>query len=229
MQTETDLLGHQRQFPTTDWGLVSPPTLQSLDVLIRRYWKPLYFYVRRRRFDVETSKDIVQSFLTNLIRRRTLEKADPHVGRFRTFILAALANFIRDWARAGSRLKRGGGRRVVPLDFSAVESEFTSLPVSDEDTADAVLNRAWARSLLADALLELRGSPTHLAAFRLYLDGTSYEVISQRTGLSVVGAKVAVHRLRAKLRRLLIDRIGETVDSTEDLKAEVSEFAALFS
>ena len=230
MQGETEILGNNRQFPPTEWELLqAEPNLQSIDVLARRYWKPLYFYVRRNRFDVETSKDIVQSFLANVISRDTFWKADPKLGRFRTFILSALSNFIKDWSRTSNRLKRGGGQRSVSLDFSSVEAEYSPQIASNEDTPENVVNRAWARSLLDQALADVKGSPSHLEAFRLYLDGACYEDIAAKTNLSETAAKVAVHRLRGKLRKILIGRIAETVDNQDDLNAELSEFVDLLS
>lgn len=228
MRRETDLMGHERQFPGTSWDLIRPrPNLQSLDVLVRRYWKPLYFFVRRHGFDVETSKDIVQAFMANMLTRDRFAKADPRLGKFRSFILAAISNFIKDWSKTSARLKRGGGARVLSLDVSSVESGGSRQIESAEETPERRLNREWARSLLDQARSELTGSPTHLAAFDLYLDGSSYDEIASKTGLSETAAKVAVHRLRGKLRQILIARIAETVGTDEDLEAELSEFVSL--
>jgi len=230
MPGETEVLGNNRHFPPTEWELLqAAPNLASIDVLVRRYWKPLYFYVRRHRFDVETSKDIVQGFLANVISRETFWKADPKLGRFRTFVLSALSNYIKDWSRTSTRIKRGGGQKTVSLDFASVEAEYSPQIASDEDTPENVLNRAWARSLLDQSLAEVKGAASHLEAFRLYLDGESYETVSEKTGLSETAAKVAVHRLRAKLRKILIGRIAETVDNKDDLEAELSEFVDLLS
>ena len=76
---------------------------------------------------------------------------------------------------------------------------------------------------------EAESSSEHLTAFHLYLDGTSYEDIAKKTGLTQTAAKVAVHRLRGKLRQILIARIAETVDNESDLEAELSEFVSLLS
>jgi DNA-directed RNA polymerase specialized sigma24 family protein len=131
--------------------------------------------------------------------------------------------------RTSTRIKRGGGQRPVSLDFSSVESEYSPQIASDEDSPEKVLNRAWARSLLDQALSEVKGAPAHVEAFHLYLDGQSYETISEKAGLSETAAKVAVHRLRGKLRKILIDRIAETVANEDDLNAELSEFVDLLS
>ena len=230
MQGETAVFGNQRQFPQTDWELLLPADdLQSIDLLARRYWKPLYFFVRQHRFDVETSKDIVQSFLANVVSRGTFFKADPKLGRFRTFILTALGNFIKNWMKSASRLKRGGGVKPVSLSSSTALAEYSPRFASEELPPDNTVNRAWARSLLDQALEDLDGPPRHLLAFQLCQDGACYEQISVKTGMSPVAAKVAVHRLRGKLRRILTARIAEAVGTEADLDAELSEFVGLLS
>lgn len=230
MQAETAVFGNQRQFPQTDWNLLLPANdLRSIDLLARRYWKPLYYFVRQHRFDVETSKDIVQSFLTSVVEQRTFFKADCKLGRFRTFILTALGNFIKNWMKSASRLKRGGGVKPVSLGSSTAIAEYSPRFASDEDPPDRGVNRAWARSLLDQALEDLEGHPRHVLAFQLFQDGVCYEQISEKTGMSPLAAKVAVHRMRVKLRKILTARIAEVVGTEADLDAELSEFVGLLS
>ncbi|HZN63090.1 MAG TPA: sigma-70 family RNA polymerase sigma factor [Planctomycetota bacterium] len=230
MFRETDVLGSQRQFPQTDWELLLPAkNLEPIDLLARRYWKPLYFFVRQRGFDIEASKDIVQSFLANVVAHGTFYKADRKLGRFRTFILTALGNFIKNWAKSASRIKRGGGVKPVSLGSSTTIAEYSSRFATSEDPPDRAINRVWARSLLDQALADMKGAPLHLTAFQLYRDGASYEDIAAKTGLSPVASKVAVHRLRGQLRRILTARISETVGADADLDAELSEFVGLLS
>ena len=230
MQAETAVFGNQRQFPQTDWNLLLPANdLRSIDLLARRYWKPLYYFVRQHRFDVETSKDIVQSFLANVMEQGTFFKADRRLGRFRTFVLTALGNFIKNWMKSASRLKRGGGVKPVSLGSSESIAEYSPRFASDEDPPEKSVNRAWARSLLDQALEDLEGQPRHSRAFRMFQDGESYERISEETGLSTVAAKVAVHRMRVRLRKILTARIAEAVGTEADLDAELSEFVGLLS
>jgi RNA polymerase sigma factor (sigma-70 family) len=230
MHRETDVLGTQRHFPQTDWELLKPATgLEPMDLLARRYWKPLYFFVRQHRFDVETSKDIVQSFLANVVAHRSFHRADPKLGRFRSFVLAALSNFMKNWTKAAGRLKRGGGVAPVSLGSSEKLAEYSGRFASREETPDRAAHRAWARSLLDQSLSDLKGTPLHLQAFEMYREGVSYDDISAKTGMSPVAAKVAVHRLRGQLRRILTARIAETVGEDSDLDAELSEFVGLLS
>lgn len=56
-----------------------------LDFLIRRYWKPVYCFVRRSGFDDEHAKDLVQEFFMVVLSKNLFAKADPTRGRFRIF------------------------------------------------------------------------------------------------------------------------------------------------
>src|ERR1019366_4911838 len=88
-------------FPTTHWGRVlraGAPTdregRDALEQLCRAYWYPLYAFARRQGLDREGAGDLVQGFLTDLIERRDLAKADPSRGRFRSFLKTACSHFL---------------------------------------------------------------------------------------------------------------------------------------
>jgi RNA polymerase sigma-70 factor (ECF subfamily) len=223
---DTDILGPRITFQKTSWDLVrAARNSEALDGLIRMYWKPLYFFVRQKGYDNETSKDLVQDFLTAALEHGTLSKADPARGRFRTFLLAALTNFIKDWNRASTRLKRGGGHALLSLDFEGGEQEY-SLETATEETPEALFHRAWARGLLAQCIAELKGKPAHLRAFELLMAGTTYDVICRETGLNESAAKTAVHRLRLQLRGLLLGYIGKTAGDGDETERVLGEFAS---
>src|SRR5580693_4722180 len=108
-RNDTEMMGPRHSFQTTSWSLVrSVRDVKSLSALIAIYWKPLYFFVRQKGHDNESAKDLVQDFLTTLLSKQTLKKADASRGRFRTFLLVALENFIKDRQKSASREKRGG-------------------------------------------------------------------------------------------------------------------------
>jgi RNA polymerase sigma-70 factor (ECF subfamily) len=224
---DTQMMGDRIHFPPTSWTLVrSSHNLKALSSLVSVYWKPLYFFVRQQGFPNETAKDIVQEFLKTLMERGSLKRADPARGRFRTFLLASLSNFLKDRAKAESRLKRGGDQTIFSLDFATGENEFTR-EVASGESPETILNRAWAYSLWRHAIDELKGDPTHLEAFRGYLADECYETICAKTGLSEAAAKTAVHRLKGQLREIVIGHLRETAASEEDLEAELAEFLAL--
>lgn len=56
-------------FATTRWSLVLDAdgsqdlAQEALSELCRIYWRPLYLYLRRRRFDQDTAQDLTQGSL----------------------------------------------------------------------------------------------------------------------------------------------------------------------
>lgn len=224
---DTRAMGDQVRFQTTRWNLVQAvKDLKALEALIAIYWKPLYFFIRQHGYDNETSKDMVQGFLAKLLERDAFAKADPARGKFRTFLLASLSNYLKDWSKAASREKRGGGQVLLSLDFARGEADYAR-EVAQGELPEAAMNRAWAKSLWEQALVELEGEPLHLEAFKLYLAGVDYKVIAERVSLSESATKSAVHRLKGRLRDVVVSHIRETVSSEEDLQTEVAEFLSL--
>jgi RNA polymerase sigma-70 factor (ECF subfamily) len=229
MKNDTRILGPNHEFDTTSWSLIrAVGDVQAFDTFVRIYWKPLYFFVRQHGYDNETAKDIVQEFLTSMLERGSLTKADPARGRFRTFLLAALTNFMKDRQKAAARQKRGGAQTILSLDFADGEREYV-LEVASGEQPETVLHRAWARSLWKQAISELKGEPAHLEAFQMYLADAGYEEISKRTGLTPAAAKMAVHRMKGQLRDIVQHYVLQTVQDEAELKAEIAEFMALLS
>jgi RNA polymerase sigma-70 factor (ECF subfamily) len=229
MKNDTKILGPNHEFDTTSWSLIrAVGDVQAFDTFVRIYWKPLYFFVRQHGQDNESAKDIVQDFLTSVLERGTLSKADPARGRFRTFLLASLTNFMKDCAKAAARQKRGGDQTILSLDFAGGEREYT-LEVASGESPETVLHRTWAKTLWRQALSELKAEPVHLEAFHLYLADVDYEAIARKTGLTPAAAKMAVHRLKGQLRDTVQHYILQTCNDEDELKAEMAEFMQLLS
>lgn len=227
MGTDTDILGPSKEFVKTSWSLVrSLRKGEGWDPLIRLYWKPLYFYVRRRGIDNETAKDLIQEFITHLIERRSIEKADPSRGRFRTFLLAALDNFLADWKKKETRQKRGRGAPVLSFDFAGGERDYAG-ELQAAETPEKLACRAWAHGLLDQCLLELDAHPTHVAALRMRLKGADYRQICEQTRLSDSMAHLAVHRLSKDFGEILGRRLRELCPDPAEFEAELSEFMEL--
>src|SRR5262245_25486020 len=127
-----------RGFPTTLWTVVlnaghdeSTQAQQALARLCGDYWYPLYSFVRHRGYSPHDAQDLTQSFFVHLLEKRGFEHADPEHGRFRTFLLAALKNFLaNDWDRTQTR-KRGGGHAILSLEQASAESRYQLEPSHD--------------------------------------------------------------------------------------------------
>jgi len=93
---ETSMGGTAKAFLTTHWSLIKD--IKSDDernrslagLLIRRYWKPVYFYLRRKGYNNEQAKDLTQGFFHEVVlSRKLVQTADPAKGRFRSLLLSA--------------------------------------------------------------------------------------------------------------------------------------------
>ena len=226
---DTDMLGGQIAFKKTSWELVrSAPKTEALDALIRMYWKPLYFFVRQRGLSNEEAKDLVQEFFTSILEHNIIPRADPKRGLFRTFLLAALTNFLKDHRRSGGRLKRGGGRIPVSLDAALGDPKFARVAGQGEPP-EKIIDRAWAKGLLDQCILDLQGKPSHLKAFDLQNRGWDYVSIGEATGLTETAAKTAVHRLRGRLRVMLRSRLRLEHATAAEVESHVAELASLLA
>jgi CheY-like chemotaxis protein len=226
---DTEILGNQIAFQNTSWDLVrAAPKAEALDALIRIYWKPLYFFVRQRGIGNEEAKDIVQEFLATTLEHDMIPRADPLRGRFRSFLLAALTNFLKDRHRAWGRLKRGGGHLPVSLDLDIGEPRYAR-GVNTGEPPEKIIDRAWAKSFLGQCILELEGKPSHLQAFELQMQGKEYACIGKATGLSETAAKTAVHRLRVRLRGIIRSHLSLPGATDEEVGRKVAEFASLLA
>jgi DNA-directed RNA polymerase specialized sigma24 family protein len=148
MKSDTEILPSQGRFQTTRWHLVRrADDMAALDLLIRIYWKPLYVYLRQRGLERNEAQDSLQDFLAGLTERGSILRATPSRGRFRTFLLASLNNFLKDRGKAALRKKRGGGRPILSLDLCRGEYDYVRHAMAGE-TPELAFDRAWARSLL---------------------------------------------------------------------------------
>jgi RNA polymerase sigma-70 factor (ECF subfamily) len=226
---DTDILGNQIAFQSTSWDLVRlAPKVEALDALIRIYWKPLYFFVRQRGFGNEEAKDIVQEFLAVALEHGMIPRADPLRGRFRTFLLAALNNFLKDRHRFWGRQKRGSGNVPMSLDLDLGEPRVARA-ASGGEPPETIVDRAWAKGLLGQCISELVGKPAHLQAFNLQMLGVDYVSIGKTTGLTETAAKTAVHRLRVRLRGIIRSHLHLQNATEEEVGREVAEFASLLA
>src|SRR5471030_2155089 len=127
-----------KNFPTTLWTVVlhagrdEPAQAQAaLAQLCQAYWYPLYAFVRRRGNSPHDAQDLTQAFFAHLLEKHGLERVDPEQGRFRTFLLAALKNFLaNEWDRSQA-LKRGGGQTFVSLEPESAEPRYRLEPSHD--------------------------------------------------------------------------------------------------
>jgi RNA polymerase sigma-70 factor (ECF subfamily) len=232
------------RFETTHWSVVlsardgsEPRAREALATLCETYWYPLYAFVRRRGARPDEAEDRTQAFFVHLLEKERLRHIDPSKGRFRSFLVAALKNFLADQRAMERAQKRGGGVTPIPLDARAAEDRYAFEPAHDV-TPDRLFERQWALTVIERALERLReryaasGKQAQFDVLKVFLSGEKRPVphaeVAPRLGISEVAVKVAVHRLRKRFRDALRDEIAQTVDREEEIDAELQAlYAAL--
>jgi RNA polymerase sigma factor (sigma-70 family) len=233
-----------KQFTTTHWSVVlqagQPDATgyrQALETLCRTYWYPLYAYLRRRGYSADEAEDSTQGFFTCLLDTESLSKADPSRGKFRSFLLTSLKNFVANERDHDQAQKRGGRRRIASFDLAEAGARYGSSSVANAPP-ERLFERSWALTVLQEAFsrlcteyYETKRGPLldHLKEHLLGQRTTvSYQEIAARLDLSEGAVKAAAYRLRTRFRELVRREIAQTVCTAEEIDQEICDlFAAL--
>jgi len=187
---------------------------------------------------VEEAQDLTQDFFARLLEKNLLQVAEAERGRFRSFLLAALSNFLNNqWDRAHT-LRRGAGCEFVSWDAQSAEERYQQEPFHEE-TPEKVFERRWALTVMEEALAAVREEYARAGKRELFesLEGClsggpaegSYAELGARLSLSEGAVKVAAHRLRRRfavtLRQVVVQTLGREEDIDEELRHLISTLA----
>jgi RNA polymerase sigma factor (sigma-70 family) len=228
----------ENRFLTTQWTCILGGEEGSTDSrekglvqLCEAYHRPVYAFIRHRCGDPEQARDLCQSFFQMLVETRFYEKADRAKGRFRTYLLAAVKNFLKEEYRNRLRQKRGGTSIWFSLDLDEAEQGFRGELVGDtpdeaaydHDWAHAVFDRVW------DELRREYEEAGHLNRFEavrpLLVDPsvqTPYVELAGILDLSENGVKTVVSRMKARFRVLFRVVVGQLVDHPSEVDDEIN-------
>ena len=229
------------RFRSTHWSVVltaaqdqTPAGQAALAELYRSYWYPLYAHVRRRGHSPQDSQDLTQGFFLHLLEHRGLAQVDPHKGRFRSFLLASLQNFLSTAQRQERTIKRGGLCTFISLDAQAVESRYQLEPVDDSAlTAQQMFDARWALTLLNEAMTSVqaqyvaRGKGKIFETLKGFLptgntkELSSYHDAAVMLGVSEAAANTLIHRLRQQYSVALRREVARTVSEPAAIDGEI--------
>jgi RNA polymerase sigma-70 factor (ECF subfamily) len=231
-------------FLTTRWSVLAAaahpdPTLSrpALETLCASTWYPLYAFVRRRGHGAEDARDLVQGFFARFLEKADLGSLDPARGRFRSYLLASVLNYLADERERASAQKRGGGLAPIPIDFGAADERYRMDP-SHDLTPERLFDRQWALTLLELSLARVEreyvstGKKELFETLKPALQGRSKDAplaeLAARLDSTEGAVKVAVHRLRHRFKDALRAEIAETVSTEEEIEEELRDlFRAL--
>jgi RNA polymerase sigma-70 factor (ECF subfamily) len=208
----------------------------ALETLCRLYWYPLYAFVRRHGRTKEEAEDCTQEFLYRLLASSGISRARSDRGRFRTYLLTALTNFLRnEWHKERAE-KRGGGCTVLPLSCETAERQFAHEPVDPSLNPQQAFDRNWARCMIDQAIGVLRteyertGRGGQFNALLPFVwgakEGGTRSEQARRAGMDADSFAVALHRLRCRVGERLRAAVAETVADESEIDAELRDLIA---
>ena len=239
----TQMGGVGEVFLTTHWSLVEDITKDKTDrnralieLLLVRYWKPVYCYLRRQGYSNEVTKDLTQGFFHEVVLGRDLiQKADRTKGRFRSFLLMALNRYLINTQAEQSARKRAPRGKLVSFDFASM----ANLPqVMTTLTPEDTFTYVWVSALLEQVLKDVEtgceadGKTIHWEVFRERVlnpvmkggEAPCMENICRKYGIrDPMKASNMVVTVKRRFRTALAKRLRDSVMSDEEAEAEIQE------
>lgn len=242
---DESLAGSAAQFATTHWSVVlaakdpaSPDAAEALENLCRTYWGALYAYARRRGHSPADAADLTQAFFARFLEKRFLRNVDRSKGKFRSFLLKTLHDFLVDEWRHAHAEKRGGTRPLISIDTEEWESRYAHELASDT-TPESLFERRWAMALFDQALTRLRaesveaGKAREFDLLKEFLSSPSsdeaYAPVAGKLGLSEGAVAVQVHRLRKRCGQLVREEVAHTVAHPDEVEEEMRHLLDVLS
>ena len=236
-------------FPTTDWGLFvdirggSPAKkLAALDILARRYWKPVFRFLQYSGKDEEAAKDLTQAFFAEWIESNAFAKADAQRGKFRSFMLASLKRFVANEHRADYAQKRRPAAGMLSLNELMDNEEMPFEPV-DAETPDRAFDRAWASEVVGRVLGHMevecrnKGQKAHFDIFSKRLiqpilygqEAPSMAELGKAHGLTERQAGNLLETAKRAYRRMLDEEVRLYAASESEVSEEVRIIFAILN
>jgi len=200
--------------------------------LLHRYCGAVYRYVRSVVQDEHVTEDLCQDFAHRFV-RGDFHNANPAVGRFRSFVKAAVAHLIADWRR-----RCQAGLRAVPVDNSRLNDVVSREPdpadMFEELWRAELLDRAWEQLQQLQDQEEQSWFCTALRFRAEHPEASSAEMaegLGRQLGRPVTAENVrsTLRRARAKFAAALVDEVARSLESCspEDVRGEVAELGLL--
>lgn len=228
-------------FEDTRWSIVlraRDKSESALGLLCDTYRQPLLTWLKIRGYGPHDSEDAIQGFFAHILGKAFLQNVAREKGAFRTFLLRCLKHYLHDEYHRRTAAKRGGTGVPVSLDETNDEGHPLHEPAGNDGAPDVEYDRAWAQTVLANALRQLetecaaQGHSALCAELEpvMFSDETAstYQQIAARLGMTEGAVKVAAHRIRSRMKGIVRDEIMQTVATAADWQDELRHLIQLF-
>lgn len=214
----------------------APEARAALGELCEIYWMPVFRFLRREGRDEDKSRELAQEFFARLLAGRGIDNIQRERGRFRSYLLGAVKNFLMDLRRREQAAKRGGD-----VEHESIDERAENVPITDASTQipDAYFDREWALAVMDRALnqvaewLDSSGNKQQFDLLKPWLvgdaEGLSQSAAAARLGLTPGALKVAIHRLRKRFRDNVESEIAQTVEDPAEVSEELRHLIAALS
>ena len=239
----TDMGGIGKVFLTTHWSLIEDmgnsdddKNSALIELLLKKYWKPVYCYLRRRGYQNEEAKDLTQGFFQEVVLgRKLIDKADRTKGRFRSFLLTALNRYLINIHHEQAAKRHIPKTKLVGInasDLSELPQAVTTLTPEDSFTY------AWVSALLEEVLKEVKAEcektnkSLHWQIFRDRAlrpimegsDAPALETVCKKHGISdTVRASNMIVTVKRRFQNLIRQHLRNSVMSDKKAEEELKE------
>ncbi len=244
----TDIGGTGGAFLTTHWSLIEKAGSSDEEknqafagLLLNRYWKPVYCYLRRKGYNNEQAKDLTQGFFHEVVLgQHLIEKADAAKGRFRSLVLIALNRYLGDVRARETAQKRVPKGHFVSIDMVAPPEIPQSIA---ESAPERTFDYAWVSVLLEQVLEQVErecqenGKDIH---WHVFCDRVLQPIMDRghRPPLKEIVAKYGISdesrasnmivTVKRRLQGALKQYLRESVMSDECVKGELEQIRQFF-
>jgi RNA polymerase sigma-70 factor (ECF subfamily) len=228
-------------FAATQWSVVMRARDKSavaLENLCQNYRRPLIVWLMARGYSSHDAEDLVQGLFGQLLAREFLENVAREKGRFRTFLLRCLKNYMLDQHSKSAAMRRGSGQAHESLDATFDGQDKIYEPADQTASPDLAFDRAWATNLLTNSLSRLHEECARQGHAELYKElepamfrdetASGYREIGLRLGMTEAAVKTAASRIRSRLKGVVREEILQTVSNEQDWQDEVHYLMRLF-
>jgi len=250
-QGTTGVVAEARVFATTRWSVILSAadfsgderrSREALAELCRTYWRPIFSFLCRRGYATQEAQDLTQDFFVMILESSWLQHADEHRGRFRSFLLKSVQNFLSHAHERDHARKRGGEIDFVSWDdwMAEAPSQMSiSVQTLDSLPPELLFDLRWAATVVEQALRRLREECEARGRLRLFetLSGhltaergdVSYATLAAALGIAETAVKKQLHNLRERYRWLLRDEVAHTVEKPADVDDEIRHLCAVLA
>ena len=242
---DTTMGGVGKAFLTTHWSLIEDvrgsdddKNAALIELLLKKYWKPVYCYLRRRGYPNEEAKDLTQGFFHEVVLSRNLiDQADRTKGRFRSFLLTALNHYLINVHHQQAARRHIPKAKLVGMsmdELSELPQAVTTLTPEDSFTY------AWVSGLLEEVLAELKAAyeqadrGLHWQIFRDRTlrpimegrDAPSLELVCREYGVSdTAKASNMILTVKRRFQTLIRQHLRDLVMSDSEAEEELQEIS----